>query len=119
MIRTSCIFALAGSLLACLASPSLAAKEAAVVFASSRNKDVVSDCLMNRLISDHRNGKIERNGTENIVTFYNFLGTFLVFNIRDDGTGSIGEMQRLMRSTPGRTIALTCFDREISALDKR
>lgn len=79
------------------------------VYASAQSREVVSDCLLNRLASKDLRGKITRGPTETIVTFDTGLATVWVFNIRDDGSGSITEAHRLSSLTAGRTNAETCF----------
>lgn len=97
-------------MLAGCSTTSMETKEAAVIFPSARSQEAVADCLLNRLASDVRHGKLDRRDGETIVSFDGIFGVMLVFTIRDaPGGGTITEMRRFMRTTPGRANASTCF----------
>lgn len=85
------------------------AKEPVASYTSARSREMVTECLLDRLSTDNRTGKVMREQTENVITFGGPLGAVLGFTIRDSGTGSYIEMRRLSSVTPGRTNAQSCF----------
>jgi hypothetical protein len=76
---------------------------------SARTRDAVTECLLNRLNTDNRIGKVVKGPAENVITFGGPLGAVLGFTVRDNGSGSYIEMRRLSSITPGKTNAESCF----------
>ena len=100
---------LLAALLAGCTTAEMQVKAPVASYNSSRSRDIVTECLLNRLNNDNRTGKVVRSPTENVIIFGGPLGAVLGFTVRDRGTGSYIEMRRLSSVTPGRTNAESCF----------
>lgn len=79
-------------------------------YPSQRSREVVSGCLLDRLLGELRPGRIERGADASVVKFTSLAGNpTLIFTVRDQGSGSVTEMRRLTRMSAGRRAAETCF----------
>lgn len=97
-------------LLGACSSHQMQGRSALANYPSVRGREVVTECLLNRLTTDNRAGQVERGDRENRITFGGMLGAVLSFTVRDaPNGGSVTEMRRLSSVTPGRTAAETCF----------
>jgi hypothetical protein len=88
---------------------SVQSKSPAATYASERSRDVVSECLMNRLNHVAPRARIDRGEVENVIFFYTDVGIpVLVATIRNDGNGSFTELRRSNSLFPIGN-AQTCF----------
>lgn len=94
----------------CATTSSIQNKAPSETYVSQRSREVVSDCLLNRFITDTLGGKIDRGTDANVVTIYNPMGgAMLSFTIRDNGSGSVTEMRRSTKLGNGRNTTKTCM----------
>ncbi|MBO9379822.1 hypothetical protein GG804_23920 [Sphingomonas histidinilytica] len=106
LVAVGAIATLAG----CASRSDILSRDAARVYTSDRGREVITDCLQNRLTSEVITSRVERRADENIVSFGSTMGgAILVFIVRDQGAGSVIEMRRRFSITPGRLNAETCF----------
>jgi hypothetical protein len=79
------------------------------VEASTKSRDQVVDCLMNRLSSDWR-FDVQRDATQTTLAFKTVAGNpAWLFTIRDSETGSVVEMRRMHGMVAGLNNAKTCL----------
>lgn len=97
------------ALAACATSASMETKTPVATYTSAKAREVVTECLLDRLTTDNRTGTVQRHADHNVITFGGMLGVVLSFTVRDADDGSTVEMRRLSGVTPGRTAAETCI----------